>query len=189
MASLALDPAYRRVSVDEFLAMDFHGAKAELDDGIIYMMTGGNRAHSRISANLIVAFGNRLKGTGCAPYDANFGCRTGEQSVRYPDVSTYCDHPTAQANDFEKLIGEPQVVLEVLSPSTSSFDQKVKLAEYQALAHIREIVFVDPSRDRVRLVRRSELQGWTDTWLSEGQPLELASLSVTIPHPEIFARD
>ena len=189
MASIALDPAYRRVSVEEFLAMDFCGAKAELDNGIIYMMTGGSRFHSRISANLIVALGNRLKGTGCAPYDSNFGCRTDEQSVRYPDVSVYCDHPTAQVNDFEKLIGEPRVVIEVLSPSTSSFDQKVKLAEYKALPHISEIVFIDPNDGRMRVVRRLDADDWADNWYPEGKSLELASLNVSISHAEIFARN
>ena len=169
--------------------MDFHGAKAELDDGIIYMMTGGNRAHSRIAANLIVALGNRLKGSGCAPYDSNFGLRTAEQTVRYPDVSVYCDHPTAQANDFEKLIGEPRIVVEVLSPSTSSFDQKVKLAEYQALPHILEIIFVDPQQERIRAVRRTGSRGWSDTWLEDDEALQLSSVNVAIEHVEVFARD
>jgi hypothetical protein len=39
MAAIALDPAYRRVSVEEFLKMDFGGARAELEDGLIYMMS------------------------------------------------------------------------------------------------------------------------------------------------------
>ena len=169
--------------------MDFQGAKAELDDGMIYMMTGGSRAHSRITANIIVALGNRLKGSGCAPYDSNFGCRTAARTVRYPDVSVYCDHPTAQANDFEKLIGEPRIVIEVLSPSTAAFDQRAKLAEYRELSHIDEIVFVDPDPERLRLVRRLRAEEWSDRWLSDGEQLELASVNVVIPHAEIFARD
>jgi hypothetical protein len=53
MAQHALDPAYRRVEVDEFLQMDFAATKAELADGMIQMMAGGNEAHVRIAANLI----------------------------------------------------------------------------------------------------------------------------------------
>ena len=33
--------------------MDFAGAKAELEDGVIRMMAGGNEAHARIAANII----------------------------------------------------------------------------------------------------------------------------------------
>jgi hypothetical protein len=51
MNTVALDPAYRRISVEEFLAMDFGDAKAELEDGLIYMMAGGNEAHARIAGN------------------------------------------------------------------------------------------------------------------------------------------
>ena len=45
MAQHALDPDHRRVEVDEFLQMDFAGAKAEFEDG--------NEAHARNAASVI----------------------------------------------------------------------------------------------------------------------------------------
>ena len=53
MNKVALDPAYRRVTVEEFLAMDLGEAKAELEDGLIYMMAGGSETHARVAANII----------------------------------------------------------------------------------------------------------------------------------------
>lgn len=189
MASIALDPAYRRISVEEFLEMDFQGARAELDDGLIYMMAGGSEAHSRIAANIVAYLMTKLRGTGCRPYGSDFGARTGEQTVRLPDVSVYCNNPSAPENQRKQLLGDPQIVVEVLSPSTSSLDQKVKLEEYHGLAGVREILLIDPEQERVRLVSRTGPGDWTDSWLESEMDVALSSLGFTIPHAEIFARD
>lgn len=191
MASLAfaLDPAYRRISVEEFLEMDFHGARAELDDGIIFMMAGGSEAPARVAGNILAYLHGALRGSGCRPYNSDFATRTGERSIRLPDVSVYCDNPAAPGNERKQLLGDPQVVFEVLSPSTASLDQKVKLDEYRALVGVREVVLVDTVEERIRLVRRTPTGGWTDDWLIEGDDLPLPSLDVTVPHAEIFARD
>lgn len=52
-SAFQLDPAYRRVSVAEFLAMHSGEAKAELVDGPIYMMAGGDRLHSRATGDAL----------------------------------------------------------------------------------------------------------------------------------------
>lgn len=189
MNSVALDPAYRRVTVEEFLRMDFGDAKAELENGLIYMMAGGSEVHARIAGNLLAFLRGRLRGSGCRPYGSDFAVRTGEQSVRFPDVSVYCNNPAAPGNERKQLLGEPQVIVEVLSRSTASHDQMTKLAEYRGLAGVREIVFVDPERERVRLVRRTGEESWSDEWLAAGSDLTLPSLQLAVPHAEIFAAD
>lgn len=188
MNSVALDPAYRRVSVEEFLAMDFGGAKAELENGLIFMMAGGNEAHARIAGNIIAFLRPALRGSGCRPYGSDFAVRTGLDTVRFPDVSVYCRDFTT-ADDGKQLLGDPRVVFEVLSPSTSSHDQTVKLAEYRDLRGLDELVFVDPQTERVRHIRRTGPEGWADDWLPAGADLTLGSIGVTLPHAEIFARD
>lgn len=188
MSSRALDPAYRRVTVEEFLAMDFGGAKAELEDGLIFMMAGGNEVHARIAANLIAGLHLRLRGSGCRPYGSDLATRTDQASIRFPDVSVYC-RPLEPGDQTRQLLGDPQVVFEVLSPSTSSHDQLTKLAEYRALAGIQEIIFVDPSRTRIRVVRRTGEENWSDDWLPAGADLAIPSLQLSLPHDEIFAED
>ena len=189
MPAIALDPAYRRVSVEEFLEMDFGGAKAELEDGMIYMMAGGSEEHARVAGNIMVYLAPRLRGTGCRAYGSTFATRTEEQTVRLPDVSVYCNNPSAPENARKKLLGDPQVVFEVLSPSTSAHDQKVKLAEYCALAGMREVILVDPAEERIHLVQRTPTGGWTADWLATSDDLTIPSLNLPIPHAEIFARD
>lgn len=189
MASVALDPAYRRISVEEFLALDLGDAKAELEDGLIYMMTGGTARHAMIGGNVYFALRHRLSGTGCRPFNSDLGVRTGERSVRFPDVSVYCHDPDDAIDGRAQLIGDPSVVFEVLSPSTAHHDQNTKLQEYRSIAGLDAIVFIDPVDERVRLVARTGPENWADDWLAAGKDLHLPSLALTIPHAEIFARD
>ena len=189
MVSIALDSAYRRVSIAEFLAMDFGGAKAELEDGIIFMMAGGSEEHARIAANIIMTLGPRLRGSGCRPYGSDFATRTDEGTIRFPDVSVYCNDPAAPENKRKQLLGDPAAVFEVLSPSTAAHDQRVKLEEYRGLAGLGDIVLVDPVSERIRHVRRNADGDWVDGWLSPGAELALGSLGVTLQAADIFAAD
>jgi Uma2 family endonuclease len=184
MASIAIDPAYRRVTVREFLDLDLGDAKAELVDGIILMIAGGSARLAGIAANFMIALGNRLRGSGCRPYGSDLAMRTGGSSIRFPDVSVY-RREESQLDETGKLLGDPQLVFEVFSPSTASNDQIAKLAEYRARPGVQGIVFVDPDKERVRLVRPGETRD--GDWLPHGSDLDLPMLGMVVPHVEIFS--
>lgn len=184
MASLALDPAYRRVTVREFLVMDLGEAKAELVDGMILMMAGGSARHAAIAANLIAALITRLRGSSCRPYGSDLAVRTGEESIRFPDVSVYCRDDIVDDMHEAKLLGVPRVVFEVLSPSTASNDQITKLAEYRRLPGLKAVVFVDSETERARVVDTAADRD--SAWLPAGSDLDLPVLGVSLPHTEIF---
>mgnify|MGYP001297411727 CR=1 FL=1 len=187
---MASQPAPYLISADQFLAMEFGpDEKVELDNGVIRMMGGGTAAHARIQANLIVALGTRLKGTGCRPYGSDMAARTHDMSVRYPDVSVYCGDQSSAERDKDKAFTDPRIVIEVLSPSTSTHDQQAKLAEYRDLPSVDTILFVDPDAERVRVVQRTSAEGWSDNWMATGSDIALPSLSLTLTHDDIFARD
>ena len=184
MATSASNPAYRLASVREFLAMDLGEAKAELVDGMIQMMAGGSPRHAAIAMNLGIALGNRLRGTGCRPYGSDLAVRTGEASIRFPDVSVYCRDDLTEDTGDAKLLGIPRVVFEVLSPSTASNDQITKLAEYRRLPGLTAVVFVDPETERVRVVDPDAERD--SAWLPAGSDLHLPMLDISLPHSEIF---
>ena len=151
MATRPLDPAYYPLTAEEFVELDLGtDRRAELENGAIYMMTGGSNRHAMVQANLGGFLRSRLRGSGCRPYGPDMGVKTTAHSVRYPDVSVYCGKVADPERDGQKLIGDPLVIFEILSPSTSVKDQTVKLEEYQALAGVDTIVFVDPDRERAR---------------------------------------
>jgi Uma2 family endonuclease len=185
MASHPLNPAYRTIEVDEFLGMDLGDAKAELVDGTLWMMAGGSPTHAAVAANITATLLTRLRGSGCRPYGSDMPLRTGPASIRFPDVTVYCNNPASPGNDGKRLLDHARVVFEVLSPSTASNDQIAKLREYLALPEIAAVVFVDPDNQRVRLVDPDGNGGWNAT----GSDLHIEALGVTITHDEIFSRD
>jgi Uma2 family endonuclease len=185
MATLADKPGYRKMTVEEFLELAIEG-RAELEDGVLYMMAGGSVRHAAIGGNIYLALGNKLRGSRCRPFGPDLGVQTGAATVRLPDVSVYCGVDWAERSS-EKLLGEPTVVVEVLSPSTSLFDQNTKLGEYRDLQAVQAIVFVDGDAERCRLVERTGPEAWSDRWLAQGEDLPLACLSATLTHSDIFA--
>lgn len=187
---MTADPAFALLTAEEFLAIDFGpDRKAELDHGVIRMMTGGSVAHGRVQANIMRVLGNALRGSGCRPYGSDTGVWINEKTVRYPDVSVHCGVANAPESDGLKALSEPRVVIEVLSPTTNAYDQGAKLADYQALPSIETIAFVDPENELVRTVQRLGPGSWRDDRFSGPHDLALPGLGVVIPHTELFARD
>lgn len=184
------DPAYKPITADEFLAMDFGtDRRFELDRGVIYMMTGGTEAHAWVQGNVFVWLRSRLRGTGCRPYGPDMALRISETDVRYPDVSVYCDQPPRDTLVDTTLLSNPTVIIEVLSPSTTTFDQGTKLEEYRGIATVRTIAFIDPVNEMCRTLQRQSPNSWSDQMFSGERGVPIPSLGLTIPHDEIFARD
>lgn len=187
VARMAIYPDYPLLTAKEFLEINFGDRKAELDNGVIRMMAGGTVRHSEVQGNIFSWLRQRLRGGNCRPYGPDMATRTHGMSIRYPDVSVFCDK--TRVDDQAKSFDDPRVLVEVLSAGTARTDLRIKLDEYKALDSVDTIVFVDIAVERVRIVQRTAAHGWSD--VAHDQPIDvcLPALDLTIPHHEIFARD
>jgi Uma2 family endonuclease len=184
---MASDPHYRLLTAEEFLQIDFGSdMKAELDNGVIRMMAGGTREHSRVQVNLTAFVRSALRGSGCTPYGSDMAVRTQDRSVRYPDLTIDCGAPGDRPDDL--TLSDPRVIIEILSPSTRHFDLTVKKDEYRAIDSVDTLAFVDVDAEALSVHQRIE-GGWIETLFSTSLDLVIPSLGLTIPHTEIFARD
>ena len=186
------DPACRPITAEEFLAIDFGSdRKFELSDGVIQMMTGGSSFDADVAGNIYHALRQKLRGTGCRPYNSDMGLRVDDVNVRYPDIAIYCgkrrDHPSHDAPVFN----DPLVIFEVLSPSTLRVDQGVKFAEYRRIPSLEAIVFVDPINRLTRVLTRlpGSEDGWFDPGFGAPHDVILPGLSIALSEAEIFAQD
>jgi Uma2 family endonuclease len=117
----------------------------ELIDGVPYMMAGPSSAHQDIAGEVFYQLKNRLKDKQCRPYIAPydvclFGKDGDDETVVQPDVLVVCDKSKIKKN---YLNGAPDFVIEVLSPSSLSKDQILKLNKYMQ-AGVREYWTIDP---------------------------------------------
>jgi Uma2 family endonuclease len=63
----------------------------------------------------------------------------------------------------------PVVVVEVLSPSTESYDREEKFAHFRRVPSLRAYVLVSQEEHRIEVFARNEDQSWTLREVREGQ--------------------
>ena len=133
----------------------------EIINGEAFAMAAPSRMHQKISMELSRQLANYLEGKKCEVYPAPFSVRLFEQDGDAPeDVDTLVEPDIPVICDRNKLDqygckGAPDMVIEVLSPSSHRHDQLVKLNLYQQ-AGVREYWIVDPENRIVRVMLLSD---------------------------------
>jgi Uncharacterized protein conserved in cyanobacteria len=104
--------------------------------------------HQELSARLLTDIRSFLKGKPCVAFDAPFDVLlpVGDESdddvdtIVQPDILVYCDRSRLTTKGGR---GAPDLVVEILSPSTSKKDQNEKFRLYEKHG-VREYWVVDP---------------------------------------------
>jgi len=124
--------------------------RVELIDGVIYDMSSPSVVHQFFVGELFFQFKTCIRENKkpCEVFTAPFGVGLdlNDKTLVQPDVSVVCDSNL----DFDAKYynGIPELVVEVLSPSTRSKDCTIKLQKYM-MAGVKEYWIVDPKYKRV----------------------------------------
>lgn len=132
--------------------------RIEIINGETVMMAPApSRAHQEISGEIFRQLANYLEGKKCKVYHAPFNVRLFEQegdtpedvtTVIQPDITVVCDRNKLDDNGCK---GAPDMIIEILSPSSLRHDRFVKLGLYQR-AGVREYWIVDPENQSVQVL-------------------------------------
>ncbi len=182
---MAAEPQRLLMSVEDYLALDRSSldARYEFIDGHVYMLAGGTADHSTISINMMSLLHNHLRGGPCRVYNADMRVRLTESRYVFPDVSVSCD---ARDRGKVDILQYPRLIVEVLSPSTSSYDRSRKFSYYRACPTIQEYVLVETQWQAVEIFRRATENLWTYHFFGAGDVVELASLGVSFPITALY---
>jgi Uma2 family endonuclease len=159
----------------------------QIIDGQAYCMTAApNIRHQKITGNLYVSIREKLKGKPCTTFIAPTDVVFDDYNIVQPDVLVVCDKSKITDANIQ---GSPDLVIEVISPSNSFMDKKMKLELYERCA-VPEYLLVDPVGDLVEQFHlvdgkygRAEIFPWHEV-------LQLSSLpGIKINLWEIFERD
>jgi len=113
----------------------------ELIDGVAYSMAAApTTRHQLVTGRIFSRLERQLSGKRCTPFIAPTDVRLSETDVVQPDVLVVCDPAKITSSHIE---GAPELVAEVLSPSTSAKDLREKKRLYQR-SGVREYLVVDP---------------------------------------------
>ena len=151
----------------------------------VFGMGGARREHVRVSLNIAAALNSHLSGSPCQAFMADMKVHveaTGD--MFYPDILVSCD-PRDLSASLE--MQHPKLVIEVLSPSTATFDRGDKFLAYRRIEALQECALVDPHAKTFEVYRRqSNLRDWL---LTQGHPEEglvLQSVDLTLPSGMLF---
>jgi Uma2 family endonuclease len=170
------------MTLAEFLAWEERQEQRyEFDGSEPIAMAGGSLAHSAIQRNLAMALGTRLRGKPCQFFGSDLKIQAAENSSRYPDGMVIC----SGLDPALKIVRNPVVIFEVLSPSTAAADRIVKAREYQATPSVQRYVMLEQARIGATVYARAA-DGWNVLVLKEGDTLALPEIGLAIPLAEFY---
>ena len=156
-------------------------------DEEINTMTGPTLAHNIAVSNVSGGLRERLR---------NDECRAVAPSPRvaipaldahlYPDLLILCESPEIE-NDHRDTITNPQVIVEVLSPSTMDYDRGEKFARYRQIDALQEYLLVAQDQPHVEHYVRQDDASWRFTE-TDGldASITLPSVEAELPLSEVY---
>jgi Uma2 family endonuclease len=175
-------------TVEEYLEFERTSEeKYEYFDGHIYLMAGASRKHLLISGNTYANLHAQLRKGPCEIYQSDMRVKA-DRLYTYPDITVVCDTPQF-AGEAPGTLTNPILVVEVLSPSTESYDRHKKLQHYRALESLQEYVLIEQESHHIEhYVRKSDGQ-WilTDT-IGLDASFELPSINCTLALADVYEK-
>ena len=139
----------KKYTIDDYYALPDE-RRVELIDGVLYDMAAPSGIHQKILGELHILFRECIEqhGKDCEVFFAPFDVRLDKDNYTMvqPDLLLICNEP--DLDNFRRLEGAPDMVVEILSPSTRSKDMILKLYKYKN-AGVREYWIVDPDHHAV----------------------------------------
>ena len=128
---------------EDYAALPDDGHRYEIVDGVLYMAPSPNRRHQNTAFEIASYLRTHVKLTGLgqvyiAPFDVELNPRT----VVQPDVIVVLNHNLDRITE-SRIVGAPDLVVEVSSPGTVGYDREKKQRNY-ARAGVPEYWIADP---------------------------------------------
>ncbi|MDT5121150.1 MAG: hypothetical protein QOC96_632 [Acidobacteriota bacterium] len=196
---MALPQSKLIYTAEEYLVFEREAVERhEYLDGEIYEMAGESLAHGDICTNLVRELSNQLRGTRCRALSKDMKVRSGplleaSRSTKglfsYPDVVVVCGEPQFYDARRDVLLN-PNVIIEVLSPSTEAFDRGEKFLRYRThLASLTDYLLVSQDKCLIEHYRRMNDRRWELIFVEEMESgVQIASIDCRLRLADVYDR-
>lgn len=184
----AVDYNKQYITIAEYLRREKPSLeKHEYYKGEIFAMAGASPRHNVVCKNIYIGLGIRLLGKPCQPYGSDMRIHIPENTLyTYPDISIICNDFISSAEDEDSII-LPTVLIEILSPSTNSYDRNGKFKLYQDIPSLKEYILIDSESISVEAFIKNVSGQWKlEEYTSLESKLSILSIGVSIPLEEIY---
>ncbi len=175
-----------RMTIDEFFTWDALQPETEryefLNGEILSFGQGATLDHNTLVGRLFIAVAAGVR----PPCRALVGMQriVSATSATFPDIVVLCDERDLRAEDRSRS-RYPKLVVEVLLPSTASYDLLVKRRVFEQISTVEEYLVVD-SRSRDALVYRRRGDRLDEAKRVSSGMLALASLPIAIDIDDLY---
>jgi Uma2 family endonuclease len=175
------------VSVEDYLADELDAPiKHEYLGGVLYAMAGARNQHNRIATDTVVAFGARLRGKACQPFNSDTKIRIRlptQTRFYYPDAFVVC-RPNPADDSYQD---EPTVIAEVLSSRTRRIDEGEKKDAYLTIPSLNVYMLLEQEGPFVTVFRRTESGFVREVYEGLDAVIPLSEISTELPLAELYA--
>ncbi len=161
----------------------------EYRDGKIYAMAGASANHNLIVGNTYASLHAQLRKRLCVVYPSDMRVKISRTGLyTYPDISVVCGEPQFE-DEYRDTLLNPMVIVEVLSPSTETYDRGKKFQHYRTLASLQEYLLIAQDSYRIELYTRQADDRWLLSDVSRVDAvLTLAAVQCTLAVADVYEK-
>jgi Uma2 family endonuclease len=174
------------MTVEEYIQYELKAAcRHEYINGQLFEMPGEKRTNNRVALNISIHFVQQLRPKGYEIF--NYEMKVANQARNkffYPDVFV-TKEPQTEANEYIQY--EPELIVEVISPSSRITDTVDKYIEYSAIPSLKYYLIVEPEVNYITLYAKNEAGRWEATlYASLNDVIPLPLLDISLPLQEVY---
>lgn len=184
-------PQPHDLSEDEYLAFEREQeGKHEFLDGRIYAMSGASADHNRIVGSTYATLYSQIVNRSCDVFPSDMRVRVPSKGLfTYPDISVVCGEAKFDDTSQPDTLLNPQVIIEVLSPSTEAYDRGDKFENYRALSSLQTYLLISQDKPRIERFNRQDDGLWTYTYaMGLEAVLELPAIQCELALQDVYAK-
>ena len=178
----------RTFTIEEYLERENAAIeKSEYYKGEIFAMSGAKSTHNIIASKTLIALGIKLQGKSCQPFGSDMRIHIEKNTLfTYPDISVICGELKSLNNDDFNFLN-PTIIIEILSPSTKSYDRGDKFKLYRDIPTLKEYILIDTESISIEAFRINANGFWQlEEYKDINEELAFPSLQISIALREIY---
>jgi len=185
---MATEPAYKLLTAEEFIdCCPTDQRHHQLINGVIVAMAPPGNAHQILLMNLGFELGGAVRANrpGCTLHGEAGIAPLGLQGRDHfeADIAFTCS-PSDPAS--RGIVSRPELIIEILSPSTERDDLFVKLPAYQRIPSVKEVLYLE-SQAVAATVYRRQADGWDTIEIAGSDArLQLYTIGLDIPLGDVY---
>lgn len=178
----------QQMTLEEYLEFDANAeGRFEYYNGEVFEMGGGSPEHSLLGNRMGRLLGNKSEPKGCSVYNSDVLIKVPAMPpYRYADVSALCGKAEYENYGNQRLLVNPTLIVEVLSPTTEDFDRDLKFKGYKSIESLCEYVLVSQDKKFITLYTKYNEKFWFQSQYEAGETLKLESLDIELSVNEVY---